>query len=215
MQGFLESRYVEKTSFDIVYINLWKDEYTLTEAIGGVYKNCTHKVILDNVCKQCKGYVGYISEEYSDIEYYEHIRHLSTKIKANQIFINTDRFYPDDYIGAIFQKTLTYFKLNRNYYSKTYHLLEGPPTSFYAKNNKNNKRDLRYLVHFSKQKKGLWVDSYYYLGNIKADMLFKSNNNTFNKKSIVINPFYDELVLSSNVLNIICNKKIYNLLNKG
>lgn len=217
LSDFLNSRYVKENTFDCVYINLWSDEFSLKSSVGSVYNGqCLHRVIHEETkkCVACKAYIGSISEEVADTDYYNNIYWIKSKLKANNIFIRTDRYYPDNYVPTLFGGILSSALKSRAMYSKTYMISNKRHKPFTMRHNKSRvKTETYYIIHFTKNKKYLYKDSCFIANSIKPQLLLKQVDNSH--KSLVINPYYNEVVIAENIINIIGNSKIKKYIEKG
>lgn len=216
---FVKSRFVKHTKFDLVYINLWADEFTTPSVVGSNFSTCLHKVIFPDTkkCVSCKAYVGNISEERLDLDYYNNIYMLRSAIKANNIFIRTNRFYPDRYIPSLFGTELINAISSKKYYCRTYTILPKTPKPFkYRRFSSKSPEEPFYIVHFAENKRDLYTDNVFVSKSVRAEILFQNNTNSLrDEKSLVINPYYGEVICADNVINIFANSKLYKLFEKG
>lgn len=210
LSDFINSRYAKETTFDNVYINLWSDEYSLKSSMGSVFTSqCLHRVIHSETkkCVACKAYVGFVSEEATDLDYYNNIYSIKSKLKANNIFIRTDRYYPDNYVPTLYGSLLSTALKSKAMYSKTYMISNKKQRTFAYRHIKSRvKNETYYLIHFTKNKKLLYKDNCFVAKTIKPQQLIKQVDNY--SKSIIINPYYNEVVMAENVINIISNSKL-------
>lgn len=210
LSDFLDSRFVKENSFGSVYINLWADAFSLKSAFGSVYRTqCLHKVIHPDTkkCVSCQAYVGHISEELEDLDYYNNIYYIKSRLKADDIFIRTDRFYPDNYTPTLYGNALSSAIKSRAMYSKTYIISERKARPFSHRKLKNRKKNETYfLIHFTTKKRNLFKDNHFVASSIKPQSILKQVDK--NKRSLVINPYYNEVVIAENMINVICNSKI-------
>lgn len=210
ISDFLNSRYVKSVRFGVVYVNLWSDEFTIKSSIDNTYNNkCLHKVVHQetNRCLKCKAFVGHISEEEFDIDYYNNIYWMKSKLKAEEIYIRTDRYYPDNFTPNLYGSTLALALKAKAMYSKTYVISDGKVKPFSYRNIKSGKKiETYYLIHFTKKKKNLFKDNHYLAKLIKPQNLIRKS--VVDNRTLIINPYYNEVVVAENVLNIISNSKI-------
>lgn len=187
--------------YNIVYIDLWHDKFTVQSSFNGI-EDCTHSKGTDDDGRcHCGAWVGNILEESEPWEFYQHIFNIVNNLNANEIYIRSPKYYPPEYKYFIFDT-----EVSLNYpYAETYHIYD-KLVSFNDREQNVKQKDF-FILHFVKKKSKLWKSKVLTYRGFNPLYLLGSN-------SLWVNPYYDEVKSDIDIEYYICNTNVLKTLTK-
>lgn len=159
-----------------VVINLWSDKHRSRDIVGGIQVMCGHMFVSSHRCDSCGAYIGFMGTEHDPLTYYKHIDLLSNSFtNSDNVYVVTDRPYPEDYQLPSFNMNLIDYKAFK--YKRVYTLYSKVNSGKRGTNTK-----ARYVIHYTNDPAFLWKNKIVHTPTLDPLLLIESSD------TLLVNP---------------------------
>lgn len=167
---------------------------------------CPHLYVEDNKCKTCGAYTGMFGTEKDPLTYYKHLSLLANSfVHSRNVYIITDRYFPEEYEIPTFGMSMQKFKKFKNQFVYTLY-------NKVSRSKDGGQVKTLYIVHFTVDVYNRWKSKIVLSPKVNFNALLDADDTLFVNPSIESLRFYSRkftyYISDSQVLDFIKQNKM-------